>query len=144
MGLQLKITPSIADNRDVSLQILINLSTVVAGTVTGDNQFTTAEREVQTNVVVKDREALVISGLIHDNAAESNQGVSFLQKLPVLGKLMGTDTNLGEKRKLLVIIRPLVVTSEDEARIATDTQLRKHPNAVIAGALNPDVMEFDL
>ncbi len=55
-----------------------------------------------------------------------------------------TDTTRGEKRELLVIIRPLVVTSEDEARLASDIQLRKHPSAVDAGALNPDVMEFDL
>ncbi len=144
VGLELKITPSIADNRDVSLQILIKLSTVVAGSVTGDNQFTTAEREVQTNVVVKDRKALVISGLIRDNADESNQGVPFLRRLPGLGKLMGTDTMRGERRELLVIIRPLVVTSEDEARLVSDIELRKHPNAVKAGALNPDVMEFDL
>ena len=144
VGLQLKITPSIAENRDVSLAIHIKLSSVVAGSVTGDNQFTTAEREVQTNVVVKDRKALVISGLMRDNANEQNSGVPFLRKIPGFGKLMGTETTGGEKRELLVIIRPLVVTSDDEARIVSDIELRKHPNAVDAGALNPDVLEFDL
>lgn len=144
VGLELKMTPSIAENRDVSLQLLIKLSSVVAGSLTGDNQFTTTEREVQTNVVVKDRQALVISGLMNDNASESKSGIPFLRKIPGLGRILGSDSNTGDKRELLVIIRPHVVTSEDEAQLASDIQLRKHPKAVNAGAINPDLLEFDL
>ena len=144
VGLELKLTPSIADNRDVSLQLFINLSSITAGTVTGDNLFTTAEREVQANVVVKDRQALVISGLIRDNASEQKSGFPYLRNIPWLGKLMGSETDQGEQRELLVIIRPHVVTTEDEAQLVSDAQLRKHPNAVDAGAIDPDIMEFDL
>ncbi len=144
VGLEMKITPSIADNRDVSLQLFINLSSITAGTVTGDNLFTTAEREVQTHVVVKDRQALVISGLIRDNASEQKSGFPYLRNIPWLGKLMGSENDQGEQRELLIIIRPHVVTSEDEASLVSDAQLRKHPNAVDAGAIDPDVLEFDL
>ena len=144
VGLEVKITPSIAKNRDVSLELFINLSSVGAAIGTQSNNFTTAEREVKTNVVVKDRQALVISGLMRDNSNESESGIPFLRKIPGIGKLLGSENIQGEQRELLVIIRPQVITSEDEARLASDAQLRKHPNAVDAGAINPDVSDFDL
>ena len=143
VGLEIKITPNIAANRDVSLQLYMNISSLTGGS-TANNQFTTSEREVQTNVVVKDRQALVISGLMRDNANESSDGVPFARKLPGVGKLLGSESSDGEKGELLILIRPHVITSEDEARLVSDDQLRKHPQAVDAGAINHDVLEFDL
>ena len=144
VGLEVRITPSIAKNRDVSLQLYLKISSVTSGSLTENNQFTTSEREVQTNVVIKDRQALVISGLIRDNANKSNSGVPGLRKIPGAGKLFGSENSEGEKGELLILIRPHVITSEDEAQIASDSQLRKHPNAVDAGAVDHEVLEFDL
>ena len=74
---------------DVSLQIYVKLSSVDGADVkSSDNDITTAEREVETNVAVTDRKALVISGLMCDDATEESSGVPFLRKLPGIGKLM--------------------------------------------------------
>ena len=95
-------------------------------------------------MVVKDRQALVISGLMRDNASERRSGVPHARKLPGVGKLLGSEDSQGEKGELLILIRPHVVTSEDEARLVSDRQLRKHPRAVDAGAIDQEVLEFDL
>lgn len=145
VGLDVTVTPSIAENRDVSMQLAIKISSVISGsTTTDDNQFTTSEREVNTNVVVKDRQALVISGLMRDNATENNSGVPGLRKAPGVGKLFGSEDTVGEKGELLILIKPHVITNDDEARMIGDAQLRRHPEAVRAGAVQPEVMEFDL
>lgn len=143
VGLEVKVTPSIAANRDVSMQLSILISSVRAGS-TEDNQFVTSEREVNTNVVVKDRQTLVISGLMRDNTTDNSSGIPGVRKAPVVGKLFGSEDSTIEKGELLVLIRPHVITSEDEANLIGDAQLRKHPEAVRAGAIPKEVMEFDL
>ncbi len=143
VGLEVKVTPSIAKNRDVSMKLFINISSVVAGSLTENNLFTTAEREVNTSVVVKDRQTLVISGLMRNNISDSSSGVPHLRKIPGVGNLFGTESSAGEQGELLILIRPHVITTEDEARNASDGQLRKHPAAVGAGAINQEMLEFD-
>jgi len=143
VGLEMKITPSIAKNRDVSMKLFINIASVIAGSVTEDNLFTTSEREVQTSVVVKDRQTLVISGLMRHNISDSSSGIPHLRKIPGVGNLLGTQSSDGEQGELLILIRPYVIMTEDEALTASDAQLRKHPAAVGAGAINQEVLEFD-
>lgn len=144
VGLEFKVTPSIALNRDVSMKLFINISSVLGGSNTENNQFTTAEREVQTDVVVKDRQALVISGLMRNNANDTSSGIPNVRKTPMLGKLFGSESSEGEKGELLILIRPRVITTEDEALAASDAQLRKLPTAANAGAIDEPVFEFDL
>ena len=59
-------------------------------------------------------------------------------------KLFGSEERSMEKGELLVLLRPRVITSEDEAQLAGDEQLRKHPQASNAGAIRSDALEFDL
>jgi len=143
VGLNLKFTPSIAENRDVSMALGITVSSVRPGGTTDNNEFTTSEREINTNVVVKDRQTLVISGLMRDNVTDNSAGIPGLRK-SVVGPLFGNQENNTEKGELLILIRPHVITSEDEARLAGDQQLRQHPEAAKAGAIRPAGIEFDL
>ncbi len=144
VGLSLNFTPSIAENRDVSIQLGINISSVRPGGTTDNNEFTTSEREINTNVVVKDQQTLVISGLMRDNNTDNSAGIPGLRKTPGVGKLFGNEEQSKEIGELLILIRPRVITTEDEARLAGDEQLRKHPKASVAGAIRPDGFEFDL
>lgn len=144
VGLSLNFTPSIAENRDVSIQLGINISSVRPGGTTDNNEFTTSEREINTNVVVKDQQTLVISGLMRDNNTDNSAGIPGLRKTPGVGKLFGNEEQNKEVGELLILIRPRVITTEDEARLAGDEQFRKHPKASVAGAIRPDGFEFDL
>lgn len=143
VGLNLKFTPSIAENRDVSMALGITISSVRPGGTTDNNEFTTSEREINTNVVVKDRQTLVISGLMRDNVTDNSAGIPGLRKTAV-GPLFGNQESNAEKGELLILIRPHVITSEDEAKLAGDLQLRQHPEAAKAGAIRPAGIEFDL
>jgi len=143
VGLELKLKPTIASNRDVSLDLEISNSNVIEGT-TGDNQHTITERLVKTHVIIKDKHTLVISGLIREDVSGGTSGIPELKDLPNIGPAFGSQKKKKKSTELMVLITPYVILSESEAvRIGTD-QLLKHPGAATAGALDHIEFEFDL
>ena len=145
VGLEVKLKPTIASNRDVTLDLEISNSNVIAGAgSSGNNQHTITERLVKTHVIIKDKHTLVISGLIRDAVAGGNSGVPELKDLPGVGPLFGSQQKQKKSTELLILITPYVILSEQEAiQVGTD-QLLKHPGAATAGALDHIEMEFDL
>ncbi len=145
VGLELKLKPTIASNRDVTLDLEISNSNVIAGaTGSGNNQHTITERVVKTHVIIKDKHTLVISGLIRDDISGGNAGIPELKDLPGVGSLFGSQQKQKKSTELLILITPYVILSEQEAiEVGTD-QLLKHPGAATAGALDHIEMEFDL
>ena len=145
VGLEVKLKPTIASNRDVTLDLEISNSNVIAGAgASGNNQHTITERLVKTHVIIKDKHTLVISGLIRDDVSGGNSGVPELKDLPGVGPLFGSQQKQKKSTELLILITPYVILSEKEAiQVGTD-QLLKHPGAATAGALDHIEMEFDL
>jgi general secretion pathway protein D len=145
VGLEVKLKPTIASNRDVTLDLEISNSNVIAGAGgSGNNQHTITERLVKTHVIIKDKHTLVISGLIRDDVSGGNSGVPELKDLPGVGPLFGSQQKQKKSTELLILITPYVILSEQEAiQVGTD-QLLKHPGAATAGALDHIEMEFDL
>ena len=145
VGLEVKLKPTIASNRDVTLDLEISNSNVIAGAgASGNNQHTITERLVKTHVIIKDKHTLVISGLIRDDVSGGNSGVPELKDFPGVGPLFGSQQKQKKSTELLILITPYVILSEQEAiQVGTD-QLLKHPGAATAGALDHIEMEFDL
>ena len=145
VGLEVKLKPTIASNRDVTLDLELSNSNVIAGAgASGNNQHTITERLVKTHVIIKDKHTLVISGLIRDDVSGGNSGVPELKDLPGVGPLFGSQQKQKKSTELLILITPYVILSEQEAiQVGTD-QLLKHPGAATAGALDHIEMEFDL
>ena len=145
VGLEMKLKPTIANNRDVTLDLEISNSNVISGAAgSGNNQHTITERVVKTHVIIKDKHTLVISGLIRDDISGGNAGIPGLKDLPGVGPLFGSQQKQKKSTELLILITPYVILSEQEAiKVGTD-QLLKHPGAATAGALDHIEMEFDL
>ena len=145
VGLEVKIKPSIAENRDVGLDLMVKVSSVRSPVIAVESgQVTTSDREVVSHVVVKDQQTLVIGGLIRDDVTDSSSGIPGLRNIPGVGKLFGSEGSDRTKTELLILITPYVLNTVAEARAAGDLELRKHPNAVRAGAVRPEELEFDL
>ena len=69
--------------------------------MSGDNQT-----EIEARPVVG-RE--VIAGLIKSSESTLENGVPFLGKLPILGRLFGYSNNPDSKRELIIFITPRIV-----------------------------------
>jgi general secretion pathway protein D len=123
VGIKLSLTPQIASDDNVRLDVNQEISDVIATTSGNPAGPTTSKRSASTTVVVKDRQTMVIGGLIRDNATSSESKVPFLGDIPILGWLFKTKTSTIDKTNLMIFITPYIIKNEGEA---TDLTTRKN------------------
>jgi general secretion pathway protein D len=112
VGLKLKITPQINRDRFVRLKISQEYSTIS----TGGDRPSTLKRSAVTTVIVKDREAVVIGGLVGDQISRGTTGVPCLANIPVLGWAFKSYSRDEDKTNLFIFLTPYVVQAPDEAK----------------------------
>ncbi|MFH1283219.1 MAG: type IV pilus secretin PilQ [bacterium] len=106
VGIKLEVTPTInADNR-ITLAILPEVSSLRSMTSAGPS---IAQRKAETTVIVKNRETLVIGGLIREQETKDESKVPFFGDLPILGYLFKNKSTLKERTELLVFITPKIL-----------------------------------
>jgi general secretion pathway protein D len=125
VGTILKVTPQISDNETVRLNIGLEVSMLESTT---DFRPTTLKRTIDTSVLLKDNETVVIGGLIENSPARSENKVPLLGDIPLLGWLFKYQTQSRQKTNLLVFLTPRVVKeSDDAASFAKEKEARFDP-----------------
>jgi general secretion pathway protein D len=138
VGLELVVTPVIADNRDITLKINQKLSNLISfDKINGT--YKSSEREASTTVVVKDRQTLVIGGLISHETKLIKKGIPGLKDMPLIGPLFSSSDDDSAMRELLIFITPTVIMDEKEAEQVNLLEKNRHPLAVGEAGV-----EFDL
>jgi general secretion pathway protein D len=121
VGIKLKLTPQITEGDYVKLDVYQEISSVTDT----NSQIgpTTDKRSTKTSVVVKDKETVVIGGLIKDTTTESITKVPLLGDIPILGWLFKQKKIQKDKTNLLVFITPRIVKEADTlSKITTEKQ----------------------
>jgi len=117
VGKTLTITPHISKDRMVRLKIALEVSSI---SDTNNNRPTTRKRTVDTTVIVKDGNTIVIGGLIDDESRTGTSQVPCLGSIPMVGWLFKNQNNTNDKTNLYVFLTPKVVKSPDEANKVYD------------------------
>ena len=117
VGITLKITPQISEGDYVKLDIYEEISALLAGQ--SDNILTTigptiTKRSTKTAVVVKDKQTVVIGGLMQDSDEDTTTKAPFFGDLPLIGWLFKYKTTTKTKTNLLVFLTPHIVTEADQ------------------------------
>ncbi len=115
VGIKLSITPQISSDDNVRLDINQEISDVVAASAMNSAGLITNKRSATTTVVVKDRETMVIGGLIRDNVVSTESKVPLLGDIPVLGWLFKFKSTRVEKTNLMIFITPYIIKNEQDA-----------------------------
>lgn len=124
VGVQLKVTPTIAPNNLVSLQID---QTVADVTSTAGNLNPTTEKTLATTRVhVPDGCFLVMSGHIRDKVTHTRSGIPCLGTLPLIGPTFSRNIDQREKRNLIMFVRPHVVSDIQESLDLTNKEGYDH------------------
>lgn len=113
VGLTLRVKPQISEGGVVRMAIFQEDSAV---RTTGPAGPTTSKRAVETNVLVDDRDILILGGLIRDTADGGVDKVPLLGDIPVIGSLFRYDRRSRNKTNLLIFIRPTVIRDANAAR----------------------------
>ena len=117
VGKILKITPHVTEDRLVRMQISLEVSSIDqrATLTTSSTLPVTLKRTVDTTVIVKDQQTVVIGGLIDDSTTKSENKVPVLGDVPLLGWLFKKRTNEDVKTNLYVFLTPRVIKNPAEA-----------------------------
>ncbi len=115
VGIKLTLTPQISSDDTVRLEVNQEISDVIASSTNNPAGPTTSKRSASTTIVVKDRQTMVIGGLIRDNLTSSTSKVPFLGDIPILGWLFKSKTTSIEKTNLMIFITPYIIKDENEA-----------------------------
>ena len=117
VGKILKITPHVTEGRLVRMQINLEVTAIdLAGTLaTSATQPVTLKRTVDTTVIVRDSQTIVIGGLIDDTTTINETKVPLLGDLPVLGWMFKDRSETQTKTNLYIFLTPRVIKNPAEA-----------------------------
>lgn len=120
LGLQIDIQPQINYGGDtVTLQIDAKDSTL-APSVQGAAGLITNDRELKTSVVAKNKQILVLGGLIDTQLQQSQQKVPLLGDIPLLGNLFRYRTAQKQRQNLMIFLRPTILRNSGDSDQATE------------------------
>jgi len=125
VGIEMRVTPHINNQRFVALDLYQSVNGLTE-TVIFDAQVIT-KREAETSVVVKDRETVVIGGLMTENKMMLESGIPFLKDIPLLGYLFKRRTTSKGKTELIILLTPYVIENVEDSRQVTEQQRQKNP-----------------
>lgn len=125
VGITLRITPKLGTGDFLSLQIFVEISSVVPGTRNDPNGPTTTIRTSDTTVAVKNRQMIATGGLIQDSVTESTRGVPFLQDIPIMGSLFKRQDDIKRRTNLLIFLTPQIIQDQYDTRDLTKARSLK-------------------
>jgi general secretion pathway protein D len=132
VGVKLKITPQINQERFVRLNIEQEVSQVLSTNEAG--QPTTFARKAKTVVRIKDGQTVVIGGLIDSKDNRTNYRVPLLSRVPILGYLFRSKANTLDKKNLYIFLTPRIVANPEEA-VNVYEEKKEHINTIQEGAI---------
>lgn len=111
VGITLKITPQISQDKYVRLKISQEVTKVIEGGLA--EAPTTAKRSVETTLIVPNQKTVVLGGLVRDDTENTTK------KVPLLGDifpwLFRYNSKKSTKTNLLIFITPHIITTFEEA-----------------------------
>ncbi len=123
VGIILRLTPQIMESDMVKLDVYQEISAVtdtpqsVSGVVVGP---TTNKRSATSTIIVKDKQTVVMGGLVQENLTSTENKVPLLGDIPLLGWLFKFQSKHPVKTNLLIFLTPYIVKeSEDLAAISS-------------------------
>jgi general secretion pathway protein D len=134
VGIDLKITPQISEGEYVKLDIYQEISAVVPTTksisTVNASDLITTKRSAKTSVAVKDKETVVIGGLIQDQDQVTENKIPLLGDIPGLGWLFKSKSVSRSKTNLLIVLTPRIIRGAEELAEVTGAQKGKFNDAV--------------
>ncbi|MFN0011146.1 MAG: secretin N-terminal domain-containing protein [Phycisphaerales bacterium] len=124
VGIQLRARPRITPERDVDIKINVQLSSIVPGqTLFGG--FVVDRRETTTQLIVKDGQTVVISGIMRTEDSDIKRKVPILGDLPILDLIFSSVEKTKTTTELVAFITPIVVENPTDADRVNETERQR-------------------
>jgi general secretion pathway protein D len=122
IGVNIDVTPHIHGDREVTLKISMEVSSVVGqSSIGGISQPIIGQKKVEHEVRLRDGESSLIGGILDDSQTKSLAGIPGLAQIPILGYLFGQRTQDHAEDETVFAITPHVI------RGTTVSELNQRP-----------------
>ena len=129
IGVSLSVTPLINPDGLVVMDIQTEIDSF-KGNVTiqgvGDVPITSS-KNASAKVAVRDRDTIMLGGLIETEKNSNNSGVPLLKDIPLLGYLFRSSERDETRSELIVLLRPTVLPTPEVAALAARSERSKMP-----------------
>ncbi len=113
VGITLRVTPHINSGDSLVLEILQEVSSLTgAAEEVNASDLITNERKIETQVLSRDGQTIVLGGLIKDDIQSVQTKVPFLGDIPWIGRLFRNDSTKVTKTHLMVFIRSTIIRDD--------------------------------
>ena len=110
--LSLTVTPQITPDNNIIMDLLVSKDSVgqLTPSATGGLVPSIDTRSVETQVLVRDGQTVVLGGIYETERRETVNKVPFLGDIPGVGFLFRSKTNTSNKAELLIFVTPRILT----------------------------------
>ncbi|HEV2423840.1 MAG TPA: hypothetical protein VGZ29_03325 [Terriglobia bacterium] len=150
VGVNIDITPHIHANREVTLKMVLEISSVTGEeSIGGITQPVIGQRRIEHETELADGEVNLLGGILEDTETQSLSGYPWISKVPLLKYLFAQENKQRQENEIVFAITPHIVRAseitEDNLTVldvgtGNSTQLRRKSHAV-AGSGNDHPVE---
>ncbi len=114
VGVNVDIVPYVHANREVTLKMSFEISSVTGETsIDGFSQPTIGQRRIEHQARLADGEVNLIGGILQDTESHSLSGYPWLTKIPILKYLFGQENKDRQQSEIIFAITPHIVRSNE-------------------------------
>jgi len=113
--LQLEVVPLINSEKEVSLDILQKIDSIVPGgnvNISGNEVPTIDTRYIRSNVSAGNGSTIVLGGLIEDQKQKNYEGFPYLSRIPLIGAAFRSTASGKQRRELIILMCPEVTLTK--------------------------------
>jgi type II secretion system protein D len=113
--LQLEVVPLINSEKEVSLDILQKIDSIVPGgnvLISGNEVPTIDTRYIRSNVSAGNGSTIVLGGLIEDQKQKNYEGFPYLSRIPLIGAAFRSTASGKQRRELIILMCPEVTLTK--------------------------------
>lgn len=116
IGTTLRVTPMITDDGYVQMTIHPEVSSF-SSSIDDGPRITT--READATVILKDRQTLIMAGLVEDDESEYRSRIPILGYLPLIGNLFSSRHKNHDQKELVILVTPYILPSGTDKPFVT-------------------------
>jgi general secretion pathway protein D len=110
VGVNIDVTPHVHGDREVTLKISMEISSVVGqSSIGGISQPIIGQKKIEHEIRLRDGESSLIGGILDDSQTKSLAGIPGLAQIPILRYLFGQVTQDHSEDETVFVITPHVV-----------------------------------
>jgi general secretion pathway protein D len=110
VGVNIDVTPHVHADREVTLKITMEISSVVGqSSIGGISQPIIGQKKIEHEIRLRDGESSLIGGIMDDSQTRSLSGIPGLAQIPILGYFFGQKTQDHSQDETVFAITPHII-----------------------------------